>query len=70
VFVLGTAIAAEAIFLVPLVRQQEEETRQGQVARARQIRVAPVACKEHTDAWRRDVITLKDLTVVWGCPAP
>ncbi len=50
--------------------QIAKQSQQGQMARDRQLRVFPVSCKEHKDAWKRGVITYRELTDVWGCPDP
>lgn len=50
--------------------QYRSQAAEGAAARERQIRVLPVSCKEHTDAWRRSVITYRELVHVWGCPKP
>jgi cytochrome c-type biogenesis protein CcmH/NrfG len=68
VCVIGTCLCLAGLSYLQV--QVWAQARAGQAARARQIRVFPVSCKEHEDAWQRGVITRHDLVVVWACPAP
>ncbi len=63
VSVRGAAILVEALFLVPVVRKQAQQSREGQAARDRQNQVFPVSCKVYVDAHSRGVISDAELRV-------
>lgn len=72
---LAVGIAINFALLVPVIRKQARQSREGQKARDTQCRTFPVAIKLYTAGERYHLITAADLQTYLaaapkGCPRP
>jgi hypothetical protein len=49
------------VIVIPLSGKVADQAKRGEAARARQVTVAPIGCKQVQDSYRRGVISLKEM---------